>query len=109
MFRAQFLIFWIMCNCLYVITVQALVNKPTMVMNNGDWGFMEGFALFIAFLVLFRFVFGLLHICSFKFRVNCRKSREYNIKKVDLNGEVRKMRNENDESDFYADIRHIID
>ena len=79
MFRAHFITFWALCNVAYVIIVEALVDKPKQIMNDGTWGFMEGFAVFIAGLVLFRFVFGLLHILRFKFKVNCRKGREYNV------------------------------
>mmetsp|Transcript_15193 Transcript_15193/g.23457 ORF Transcript_15193/g.23457 Transcript_15193/m.23457 type:complete len:300 (-) Transcript_15193:522-1421(-) len=110
MFRTQFMMFWVVCNGLYVIIIEALVNQPTtQVLNDGSYGFLEGFAVFIASLVVFRFGFGLLHILSTKFRTNCRKDRKYNVDEVNLKRENRRLRKQNDESDYDEEIRELLE
>ena len=82
-FRVNFLTFWIGMNIAYAIIIENYADSKTKVLaNDGSFGFLEVFAFYLACLVVYRVVFGLLHILKFKFMRNC--IRKYKTPKFDL-------------------------
>lgn len=87
MFRIEFLAFWVVANVGYCIGLNHLaIGKKSNVMNDGSYGVLEYFAMYLAFVVVFRFFFAACHIVSMKFKYSVKKSiygiEEVNLKKL---------------------------
>jgi len=100
-FRVNFLAFWIAANGAFAIVVEnyadgSFRNYTTPKdgklprINDGTIGFLEFFALYLAALVVYRVIFGTLHILKFKILTNC--SKKYKTPRFDLHAEVKRLR-----------------
>ena len=95
-FRVNFLTFWIAANAIFAILVETYAQMPhheegkPITVNDGSMGFLEIFAIYLACLVLYRVLFGSLHILKFKMRANCIK--RYFVPKFNMHDEVKKLR-----------------
>lgn len=89
-FRINFLTFWVGMNVAYAIIIESYAETQTQTVLDGSFGFLEIFAAYLAFLVIYRVFFGSMHIFKFKVLSNCVK--KYKIYKVDLHQEFRKLR-----------------
>lgn len=103
MFRINTLVFWILCNIIYVIAIQELkiTLQPDNVANDGVWYFMDILGSAFAGMVLFRVIFGSLFLCRFKCKVNC--GDKYRVEEVDLLREVKKMRKNLEDSEMLTE------
>jgi hypothetical protein len=61
---------------------------------NDSFTFLDGFALFVASLVLFKFIFGLIYTLKWNFRV--WTNPYYRKSKGDVSSEFRRLRKEKD-------------
>ena len=96
-FRVNFLTFWIVSNVAFALVIENYATKPLtsedggpIIVNDGKIGFIEVFALYLAALVTYRVLFGLLHILKFKILRNC--SKKYKTPKFDLHEDVKELR-----------------
>ena len=69
MFRAKFMMMWIVGNAVFIITVKSWMSSSGEEKNSGEVNFIVGFSFFIASLALFRFFTALFHIIRHKIRV----------------------------------------
>jgi hypothetical protein len=102
-FRVNFLTFWIVANTAFAIVIEnkAQITDPAknsgggpIIVNDGKWGFLEIFAIYLAALVVYKVFFGVFHILKFKFLFNCLP--KYKIPKFDMHQEVKKLRETQD-------------
>lgn len=62
--------FWLCCNAVYALgTSLVVVGNPSTVSNDGSIGFLAGFSLFVAGLMLLRFIFAALYIIKWNLRM----------------------------------------
>jgi hypothetical protein len=102
MFRINFLTVWICLNVAYALAIEDYAtNQNQTVINNGQWGFLEIFAAYLAVLVIYRVFFGGLHILNFKFKKWCL--RKYKTQKVDLHEEFKRLRRADDWNNSVVD------
>ena len=85
-FRANVLFVWICMNGAYFYIVLRLTgsNDPTLV-NDGSFGPLQGFTMFLAFIVVFRVFFAAIYVCKWKWRYNFDeryKVTEYNLEQT---------------------------
>lgn len=72
-FRTNFVLIWLAANMAYYITIVELVNGAGGTEYHlTDSGYLAGFSCYLAALVIFRVLFGTMHIVKWKFRYNCR-------------------------------------
>ena len=83
-FRTNFTFGWIVANGGYFILILWLVegNGHKTTVNNGSFGYLEIFSLYLACLVMFRFTFAVLYILNWKIKYCC--CRSYHVKYHDL-------------------------
>lgn len=92
LFRAYFLYFWLISNALFGGLSEYLTSSSNQqTINDGNIRFIDGFALFVAGLVVFKFIFALIYTLKWNFR-NCFKSSKYGKNKVDIAEEFRKLK-----------------
>ena len=80
-FRVNFLTFWILANTAFAITIEnyaqltdtSRTDGEPIIVNNGQIGFLEVFAIYLASLVIYKVFFGIIHIIKFKFFFGCLK------------------------------------
>jgi len=92
-FRVNFLAFWVIFNAGIAILVETYASKPpdtSKIINNGSYGFLEVFALYLAALVVFRVFFGGLHILKFKYFSIFRS--DYKTFEFDMVEDARQLR-----------------
>ena len=78
-------------NALFGGLSTSLVNgQNKQVINDGKITFLDGYALFIASLVLFKFIFGLIYYLKWNFRFLCNSY--YRASKIDVGEEFKKLR-----------------
>lgn len=65
-------------------------GDPTLV-NDGSFGPLQGFTMFLAAIVVFRVVFGTLYVLKWKWRYNFDK--KYQVTEYNLDRAFRKLRN----------------
>ena len=90
-FRANILFIWLCCNGAYFYIVLRLTSSgdPQKV-NDGSFGPLQGFTLFLAGIVVFRVFFASLYVCKWKWRYNCNK--KYKITTYNLERNFNKLR-----------------
>lgn len=99
-FRVNFLSFWIISNAAFALIIENYSINPEeqrkegepILKNGGQMGFLEIFALYLASLVLYRVIFGAIHIIKFKVMRNCIK--KYKTPKFNLHEDVKQLRKE---------------
>jgi len=95
-FRTNFVFFWMISNMSYFLITIELINTSgnTETQNDGSWNYLNVFALIISGLILFRLVsaFGFLIVWKFRQWCCCRSFRKWQVKKVNLNAEFKKIR-----------------
>ena len=85
-FRANFLFFWLCCNGAYffvVLNIGGLGDQQ--VVNDGTFGPLEIFSMYLAGIVIFRVFFAILHTIKWKWRFCCNKKyriQSYNLEKA---------------------------
>jgi hypothetical protein len=90
-FRAHFLYFWLIANALFGGLSAGIVNGGSaQVQNDGSIGFIDGFALFIASLIVFKFFFALLYTTKWNYRIITNSY--YKKGKLDIAEEFKKQR-----------------
>jgi len=82
MFRVNFFIFWILINGAYVFFLGSSVSSNSPTINDGNWGFLEWFSLYLSGIVIYKVVFAALHLLRFRFRVYCYK--DLRTKEIDM-------------------------
>ncbi len=108
MFRAHFLYFWLICNALFGGFSVFLTSGGGDVkrVNDGSFGFVDGFAMFVAFLVIFRFVCALIYTLKWNFRTwtnpyyrksNTDVAEEFKRLRKNRNGALSSDEDEDDE------------
>jgi hypothetical protein len=103
MFRVNFVVFWIISNLGFILVVEKITNGNTKdVVNDGSIGTLEVFALYLAFMVVYKVIFGGLHILRFKKR-NFDKKYKIKIYTKDEIG----MREAKDKSQRLLDSKYI--
>ena len=90
-FKYKFLVVWIILNIGYAVLVE---RHAQQIAEQGGWGFIEIFAAYLGLIVVYRLVFGFLHIVHFKFKKNCTK--QFRTHKVDLLMEYQQLREAQD-------------
>lgn len=71
------LAFWIAANAAFAIVIEAYGSLTPKTasgkhrINDGSMTFLQGFAIYLASLVVFRLFFAILHIIKFKCRACC--------------------------------------
>ena len=83
-FRANVLFFWIASNAAYfyiILKLSSGSDDPTKV-NDGSFGPLQGFTMFLAGIVVFRVFFAILYVLKWKFRYCCKSA--YRVKKKSL-------------------------
>ena len=73
-FRANVLFIWLCANGAFFYIVLGLSSggDPTLV-NDGAFGPLQGFTLFLAGIVVYKVVFAALYVCKWKYRYNFDK------------------------------------
>lgn len=91
-FRTNFTFIWIIANGIYFILVLWLVegDGSRKVVNDGSFGYLEVFSLYLASLVVFRVFFSGLYILNWKLKyLLCSP---YRVKYYDLQAEFKKIK-----------------
>jgi len=90
-FRTNFVFFWMILNGFYVVFILLLVNGTghRTTRNDGSFGYLEIFSLYLAGLVVFRVVFAILYIIGWKWAYCCFK--RYKIQHHDLKAEHKRI------------------
>jgi len=94
-FRAYFLYFWLILNALFGALTEYLTSSQNeQVINDGRITFIDGFSMFVAGLVAFKFVFALIYVLKW----NCRRicCAYYRKGKFDVAEEFKKQRKAKD-------------
>ena len=75
-FRANFLFLWLCGNGAYFLAVLAIGNAAgsTDVVNDGNYGVLEYFSLYLAGIVVFRVTFAIIHTIKWKWRYTFNKN-----------------------------------
>ena len=94
-YRVNFLTFWITMNIAYALIIENLAYTTdtlggSTIANDGSFGFLECFAIYLMVLVIYRVFFGGIHIIKFKIMRNCMK--KYKTPIFDLHKEVKRLR-----------------
>mmetsp|Transcript_9471 Transcript_9471/g.14523 ORF Transcript_9471/g.14523 Transcript_9471/m.14523 type:complete len:182 (+) Transcript_9471:1881-2426(+) len=92
-FRVNFMTVWLVMNAAFAMLMINQTKVPgtgDWVINNGEMGFVEIFALYLAALVIYKVFFGGLHILRFKIMRNF--VAKYKTPKYDLKEEVKRLR-----------------
>ena len=76
-----------------------------MKVNDGSFGPLQGFTLFLAGLVVFRVIFAFFYVCKWKWRYNFNKA--YKIKEFNLERNFRKLRADQNDDGFSSDDEEI--
>jgi hypothetical protein len=90
-FRTNFVFFWMIMNGIYVVFILLLVNGTghRTTRNDGTFGYLEVFSLYLAGLVIFRVVFAIMYIVSWKAAYCCFK--RYKIQHHDMKAEYKRI------------------
>ena len=91
-YRTNFTFVWIIANGAYFILILWLVegDGSRTVVNDGSFGYLEIFSLYLAGLVVFRVTFSALYILNWKPKYLC--CHPYRVKHHDLKAEYKKIR-----------------
>ena len=83
---------WLACNVAYYITIIEVVdnNGAGQTYHDSDSGYLAGFSIYLACLVIFRITFATIYICKWKFRYCCGK--EYNVATRNLKLEMKNIK-----------------
>jgi len=92
MFRVNFFIFWVIINGVYIFFLGSSVNQNTITVNDGTWGFLEGFSTYLACVVLYKVIFAALHLLRFRFRIYCYN--DMRTQNLDLGKEYQRLKEE---------------
>jgi len=105
-FRGNVLFIWLCANGLYFYFVLSLTGSgdPTLV-NDGTFGPLQGFTMFLAALVIFRVIFATIYVCKWKWRYNFNKN--YRVTEYNLERTFRKLRNNQQDDGFSSDDEEI--
>ena len=71
MFRVKCLVGWLCLNVCFLIGVTYIVNMKTNQENDGKLATLEIMAIYFCGMLLYKLIFGALHILKFKLMVNC--------------------------------------
>lgn len=94
MFRAHFLYIWLVMNALFGVISTLLVSGSNVkVLNDGSITFLDGFALFVASLVAFKFIFALIYTLKWNLRLCCKSYYQKN--KIDVGQEFKRLKKTN--------------
>ena len=96
-FRSNFVFFWIVVAFAYYIMIDlaSQQNENREIIDN-DQGYLEGFALYLAALAIFRFFFGSLYLLKWKYYYNCVPT--YKNFTIDMKKEYAQIRKDAEES-----------
>ena len=93
-FRVNFMTFWVIANLMFVIVIENYSTLTTaggnVIVNDGQIGFLEVYAIYLAALVMYKVFFGSIHLIKFKILYNFFP--KYKIYKFEMLDAVRKMR-----------------
>lgn len=105
MFRVNFVTAWALANVVYVMAISSFGGGDPRTKNDGHIGLLEVFAAYLAGMVVYRFIFGGLHILRFKYRA-WAFAPKYGVKKVNLKKQYHGWRgfDEHDVSVSDADV-----
>lgn len=90
MFRVNFFIFWVVLNSAYILILGSQVGSTSPTINDGSIGFLEGFSMYLAGVIVYKVVFAALHLLRFRFRLYAYSDMK--IKNVDMEKEYKKLR-----------------
>lgn len=90
MFRVNAVAYWIILNVMWMLGLTLMNEIKTTHMNDGKARVMDISAMFMAGIVLYKVVFGSLHIIWFKIRVNC--NQKFAVQKYNLRKEVKRLK-----------------
>jgi hypothetical protein len=89
-FRAHFLYIWLVLNVIYGALMVGLVDSEGAQIIDGTINFLDGFALFVAALVIFKFVFAAIYVIQWNLRFCCNPAFKSN--KIDVPTAFKKIR-----------------
>lgn len=102
-FRANVLFIWLCCNGAYFYIVLKLTgSSDPQYINNGSFGPLQGFTVFLASLVIFRVFFAAIYVCKWKCRYAC--SKKYRVTEYNLEKNFAKLRADEHEGDSSDDM-----
>lgn len=83
--------YWLIANALFGgVLVAITTGQNVTTINNGDITFLDGFALFVAGLIIFKFIFALIYVTKWNFRQ--WTNPYYRKAKIDMNQEFKRIR-----------------
>lgn len=83
--------FWLCCNAAYALGTSMLIDSNiSTVANDGSIGFLAGFSIFVALLMVSRFLFAALYIIKWNLRM-CLCSH-YKKSKISAEAAFRKIK-----------------
>lgn len=92
-FRTNFVMFWLAANIGYYILIVELVQAGTgQTYYDHDSGYLVGFSLYLAAIVVFRVFFASIYILKWKCRYNCSKT--YRVRQQNLVKEFKQIKSE---------------
>ena len=100
-FRAYFLYFWLLSNALFGGLTVALNNTGYVKFLNKYFTFLDGFALFVAGLIIFKFLFSLIY--TLKWNIRRWVDPYYGNPPFSLNDEFKKIRKNRSNAGFSTD------
>ena len=110
-YRANFLFLWCCANGAYFVVILRLGQSgdPNDV-NNGDFSVLDGFSMYLAGVVIFRFIFAFMYVIKWQ----CRylHSKKYKINEYNLESKFKKLKRNNnaqESSDDREDREHLLD
>ena len=100
------LFIWLCANGAYFYIVLRLTGSgDPQYQNDGSFGPLQGFTLFLAGIVVFRVFFAVLYVCKWKWRYNCNK--KYKIQTYNLERNFNKLRREQNDDGHSTDDEEI--
>lgn len=100
------LFIWICCNGAYFYIVLKLTSSgDPQLINDGSFGPLQGFTLFLAWIVVFRVFFASIYICKWKWRYAFNPA--YKVGMYNLERTYRKLRQNKKDGDLSSDDEEI--
>jgi len=65
MFRVNFFVFWVILNIGYVLLLSQFVASTSPTNNDGSFGFLEIFSMYLAGVVIYKCTFAIIHLIRF--------------------------------------------
>ena len=96
------LFIWLCCNGAYFYIVLKLTSSgDPQYINDGSFGPLQGFTLFLAGIVVFRVIFATIYVCKWKWRYNFDK--RYAVKPFNLERAFKKIRHNEKDDEYSSD------